>query len=125
MKKIVLKSYDYDKKEEVIQGQVSVFVLARSMTFQNFVDFLYEWCTTRGYDYSSGVKLGEAMNREHEHPVLHGSLVRYFIGMIVGLSHRKYFDERNEKSFAVGKKLEGMINSENDAPDHLDIGYMI
>ena len=123
MDDIVLKSYDWDKKETVIEGNLSVYKLAKSMTPKNFADLLSDFCNSYNCEYRNGVKVGEMLRDTHR--TLQGTIVRYFLGIIVGLSHQTYTDARNEKAVACGQKIEGMIKSDVDAPDHLDIGYMI
>jgi len=115
---IQLKAYDYDKQEMVSHGEVSVYSVSKSMTFDNFCYLFSEYMNMGGKDFRDGEKVGEAFRNEHR--TLQGLAVRFCLGIIVGLSKQEYTDPRNETAVNACKKIAQMIKD-----GELDAGYMI
>jgi hypothetical protein len=115
---IALKEYDYDLKETVSKGEVSVHLCAKSMTFENFCYLLSEFMNMGGKDFRDGLRVGESFHSEHR--TLQGLAVRFCLGIIVGLSKQEYTDARNETAVKACKKIAKMIED-----DELQMGYMI
>ena len=115
---IQLKEYDYDLKESVSHGDVSVHLCAKSMTFDNFCYLFSEYMNMGGKDFRDGLRVGEAFRNEHR--TLQGLAVRFCLGIIVGLSKQEYTDARNETAVNACKKIASMIEN-----DELKIGWII
>jgi hypothetical protein len=115
---VEIKDYDYDLKETVSKGKVSIYLFAKSMTFDNFVYLFSEYLNLGGKDFRNGLKVGESFCSEHR--TLQGLAVRFCLGIIVGLSKQEYTDARNETAVNACKKIADMIEK-----DELKMGYMI
>jgi len=118
MTKIILKNWNYDTKQEDILGEISTFVLVRSMTPENIVEFLSDYVNSGMKDYREGLKIGELS--KYQHRTLQASLIRFCLGVIIGLSKDQSTDPRNETPVAMGNQISAMV--ENGT---LKMGWMI
>jgi len=115
---IVLKSWNYDENKMETVGEVSPYLLGKSMTEKDFARVISEFLNIGGKDYQVGIEVGKIERSDHR--TLQGLLVRFCLGVIVGLSEQDYTDARNEKVVALGKKLAQMLKD-----GELNMGYMI
>jgi hypothetical protein len=116
MKDIKLQTYT-DKWTE--SGEVvSPYAVARAATPENMAEILDSYCNTGMKDYRDGLEVGEQLHSHHR--TIQASVVRFCLGIIIGLSHQDYTDPRNEVPVAMGKKIEEMVKDGT-----LRMGYMI
>lgn len=117
-REIQLSHYDYDLKETVSDGEVSVRLVAKSMTNENMAQLLDNHLNSFDDQYKKGLAVGEMLH--HTHRTLQASVGRWALGILIGLGRQKYTDARNEKIVALGQKLDAMIES-----GELNMGWMI
>lgn len=105
-----------DKVETEVE--VPVYMIAKHMSEEQLADFLEDYENKYSNEYAEGQRIGKLLQCSHR--TLQGSAVRLLLGILVGIGDTQYFDARNEKGVAVGKKLKEMIES-----GELNFGYMI
>lgn len=105
-----------DKVETPVE--VPVYYVAKHITEEQIADLLEDYMNCFSNEYEKGQRIGRMLQRSHR--TLQGSTVRLLLGILVGIGDTQYFDARNEKGVAVGKKLKEMIES-----GELNFGYMI
>jgi hypothetical protein len=115
---VILKKYNYNTHEHELVGEVSIGLLARNMTKENFAEFLDEFCNGYSTEYRQGQEVGRLLHTSHR--TLQASAVRFLLGIITGLSEQEYTDARNETAVKCGKRIANEIES-----GALNIGYMI
>jgi hypothetical protein len=113
MDNIVIKRYGSEEEEEV-----SAYLVGKCATSQNMADILDEYCNCGMKDYRDGLIVGRLCQNKHR--TIQASIIRFCLGVIVGLSGVEYTDARNETPVKMGKKIESMIKSGD-----LIMGYMI
>ena len=117
--KMTIKTYNYDTKTvEVKQEDVSVYEVAKNMTPAQFHYFVECYINSYSVDYNAGKELGEHF--EGVHRTLQGTLYRFCMGILVGLSKQDYTDPRNEVAVKNCKKIAQMLEDGT-----LKMGYMI
>lgn len=86
----------------------------------DMADFLDDYCNIGMKDYENGVKVGKLCQNKHR--TIQGSIIRFCLGVIVGLSDvdERYTDARNEMPVAMGKKIAEMLKDGT-----LKMGWMI
>jgi hypothetical protein len=112
MDKILLKH----NADDVIE--TSVYVLSRSMTTQNVADFLDDYLNVGMKDYREGERVGALLQTSHR--TIQASVIRFALGIIIGLSKQDYTDARNEMPIAMGKKITKMVET-----GELEMGWII
>ena len=117
-REITLTHYDYDKKEVVEDGVVSVHTVAKSMTNENMAQLLDNHLNRYNDQFRDGKAVGNMLH--HTHRGCQANVGRWALGILVGLGEQEYTDARNEKIVALGKQLKQMLDNEE-----LDMGYMI
>lgn len=105
-------------KITVGEEELSVRDVAKSITKEQFAEMLGDYMNCFCNEYNRGQEIGKLLQNQHR--TLQGSVCRLLLGMLVGIGDTEYFDPRNERAVAVGKKLKEMIES-----GELNFGYMI
>ncbi len=116
--KITLKSYNFDTREEKVEGETSTYTLVRSMNPTEVAAFLEDFVNAGGKDYPAGAAIGKILQNSHR--TLQASVVRFCLGIIVAISQQEHTDARNEKAVSLGKKVGEMLKN-----GELEMGYMI
>lgn len=101
-----------------VKVHVSTVGRALRESDEKFAEMLGDYMNTFCNEYKKGQEIGKLL--QYQHRTLQGSVVRLLLGMLVGIGDTEYFDARNEKGVAVGKKLKEMIEN-----GELNFGYMI
>lgn len=115
---VLVDNENGEGKREVIV-EISAWEIAKAMREpESFVDFLDNFCNSYFREYKNGIEVGEGLRNSHR--TLQATAVRFLLGIIVGISHQKYTDERNERPVALGQELERMIEDGT-----LKMGWMI
>jgi len=117
MKDILLQEYVdgiYKNSGKVI----SPYAVARSATHENIADILDDFCNCGMKDYREGETIGKLCQTKHR--TIQASIIRFCLGIIIGLSKQEYTDARNEMPVAMGKKLSALIEDGT-----LKMGWMI
>lgn len=116
MDKITLKIYG---KDGWVDGEeVSVSRVARSLTLQNMADLMDEFLNIGMKDQREGREIGRLLRNTHR--TLQGSIYRFCLSVIIGLSEQEYTDARNEVAVRNGKKIAKMVED-----GEIEMGYMI
>jgi hypothetical protein len=105
-----------DKVETPVEVPVSY--VARHITEAQIADLLDDYMNKFSNEYKEGQRIGKMLQTSHR--TLQGSVCRLLLGILVGMSDTEYFDARNERAVALGKKLKEMIEN-----GELNFGYMI
>ena len=105
--KAQVKHYDYDAKEYVVDAEVSIHSLARSLDGEQFAQLLDDYVNdfSKG-DYRHGLKLGHELRNTHR--TLQRSAIVMLVGIIAGLSEQEYTDARNEYAVHLAKQIKGV-----------------
>lgn len=106
--KIILKHYDYDKREEVVEGEVRTYSLVGNMTTENLASFLSEYLNRGAKNFYYGKDIGEILSREHR--TLQGLVVNFCLGVICGFAGQDT-DARNEVAIETANKIKKMIEN--------------
>jgi hypothetical protein len=117
-KDVELKRYNYDTKETESLGTVSLYTLVHSITPEQFGELLSDYLNSGMKDFSEGERLGKQLHNQHR--TIQASIIRFALGIIMGLSKQEYTDARNETPVAMGKKIASMVEN-----GELKMGYMI
>ena len=117
---LVLRQYNYDTNSYDDKGEVSIHLVAKSMTKENFAEFIENYCNSFSAEYGDGRVVGKMLQNSHR--TLQATAVRFCLGIITGISDVdiKYTDARNVTPVKMGKRLSEMIES-----GELKMGYMI
>jgi hypothetical protein len=116
--KIKVKIYNKKGKECPNPVEISTRSVAKAFSDEQFAEMLGDYMNCLCNEYKRGLEIGELL--QHQHRTLQGSVCRLFLGILVGMGDTEYFDRRNERAVAVGKKLKEMIES-----GELNFGYLI
>jgi hypothetical protein len=117
-REIQLWHYDYEKKERVEDGTVSIYPIAMCMTNENMTQLLDNHLNRYNNHYKDGLAVGKMLH--HVHRTGQGNVGRWALGVLIGLGEQEYTDHRNEAIVAFGKELKRMIDR-----GELNMGYMI
>lgn len=107
--KVSLYDYDYDKRERVPEGEVSVSQVAKCATHENFVYLLDCYLNYGGKEFREGKEVGSDLRNTHR--TLQRSAVAFALGLLVGISEQEHTDGRNETAIATAKKIKQMVES--------------
>ena len=105
---IQLSHYDYDKKETVEDGEVSVHAIAKALTIEQMAELLDNYANNYSATYGHGMKIGEILRSSHR--TLQRSVIVVLTGIISGLAHQEYTDLRNERAIALASKIEALFD---------------
>lgn len=100
-KKVLLKHYDCDKREEVQDGEVSTYHLAKSVTLENFAEFFEDWVNSGGKGFADGRKVGKMLASVHPH--LQKLAVDFALGLLAGICSNQWRDARNAYALELAK----------------------
>lgn len=101
-----LTHYDYDEKETVSDGAVSIRDIARALDPETLAELLDDYVNNFSSGYKRGRKTGHALRSHHR--TLQRSVITELIGVISGLSEQEYTDPRNEKAIELAKKVKAL-----------------
>ena len=107
--KIKLHSWDWDKKERVDEGEVSVNQIARCMSHPNFVELFDSFLNYGGKEFREGKAVGEDLRTHHR--TLQRSAICFAIGVLVGISQQEFSDARNKTALETAKKIYEMFDN--------------
>lgn len=116
--KIKVKIYNKKGKECPNPVEIPTRSVAKAFTEEQFAEMLGDYMNGFCNEYNRGQAIGKQLQTQHR--TLQGSVCRLLLGMLVGIGDTEYFDLRNERAVAVGKKLKEMIEN-----GELNYGYMI
>jgi len=107
-KEVTLVQYGdngFEKTGEV----VSVYALARSFTQDNLARFLDDYLNMAGDGFRTGEEIATKLLNTHR--TLQACLIRFALGILVGMAKQEYTDARNETSVATAKRIAEMLES--------------
>lgn len=115
---IQLKQYNYETKEYDNLGEVSSLTLAKSMSTEDFADFLDNYIN----DFSKGFNHGKEVGKLAQgfHRTLQRGLICELLGIIAGLSEQQHTDPRNSAAIASAKAIAIMLKN-----GELQLGRMV
>lgn len=114
--KISVYKNPYNREEGT--DEISLNSIAKSMSHDQFADFMEDFCNSYNHDFRQGLTVGKRLQTAHR--TLQATVVRYLLGILVGLSEQDYTDARNEAAVTACKQIAAQIE-EGD----IKIGYMI
>jgi hypothetical protein len=103
---VKLKKYDYDKREMVEAGEVSLYLVAKNLDAEQLAKLLDDYCNNMRSGYKRGVETGHELRRHHR--TLQRSIIVELVGIIAGLSEQDYTDARNEQAVELAKKIKAL-----------------
>ena len=103
MAKIVLKHWDYEKKESVVDGEMTVYDVAKNIDGEGIAELLDTYCNNFSVSFNSGVDIGHKLRGITR--AVQRSVIVFLTGMIAGLSEQERTDPRNELAIALAKKV--------------------
>lgn len=120
MEKVIYKHTSYSANGDPMESMIelSPWSLARSLTPGNFSELLDEYLNTGMKDYRDGVVVGEKCRSAHR--TIQGCVIRFCLGVIVGLSKQDYTDDRNKMPVEMAKKISQLVDD-----GELKMGWMI
>jgi hypothetical protein len=117
--KIKVNAYKEGTYEKTGEVEISVNDVGHALREdEKFAEVLGDYMNCFCNEYNKGQAIGKLLQNQHR--TLQGSICRLLLGMLVGMGDTEYFDARNEKAVALGKKLKEMIEN-----GELNFGYMI
>jgi len=96
-------------REEPGDETISIYVLARSMTPDNFTKLFDQYLNLGSKGFLEGKQIG--LNLRFTHRTLQRLAVCFAIGLVIGLSQQQYSDARNETAIETAKKLARMVEN--------------
>jgi hypothetical protein len=115
--KITEPCYGGDEPKVIVES-LSLWLVARCVNTRNVASFLSTYLNSFSVDFKTGKTIGELFRNEHR--TLQGSLYRFVLGILVGLSDQNYTDARNEVAVENSKKIKRMVDD-----GEIEVGYMI
>ena len=107
-KEVTLVQYG-DNGFEPTGEVVSVYTLSRSFTQDNLARLLDDYLNLAGDGFRTGIEIGTKLLNTHR--TLQASLIRFALGILVGMAKQEYTDARNETSVATAKRIAEMLES--------------
>lgn len=116
---IEMKHYNYDTKQIEALPSVNIYHLTRCINSEQLAYFLGEHLNV---GMKGGFSYGKLIGKfcQNEHRTIQGELIRFCLGLIVGLSDQQYTDARNEVPVRTGKRIALMLEDGT-----LEKGWMI
>lgn len=112
-------TWNYDTQTaDVVVPSLSLYLVAKSMKPRNLASLLSSYLNSFSVDFGTGKSIGKLFHCEHR--TLQGSLYRFVLGILVGLSDQEYTDPRNEVAVRNSKKIRQMIED-----GEIEVGYLI
>ena len=103
---IKLSHYDYDLKETVSDGEVSVYAIAKAITNEQIAYLLDNWVNNFSATYRNGIEIGHILRSTHR--TLQRSIIVVLVGIIAGLSEQDHTDPRNEYAIHLAKQIKAL-----------------
>lgn len=94
-------------REEPGDETISIYVLARSMTPDNFTKLFDQYLNLGSKGFSEGKHIG--LNLRFTHRTLQRLAICFAFGLVIGLSEQQYSDARNETAIETAKKVAQMM----------------
>ena len=117
--KLKLEKWNPATSQSEPLAEVSPWDISRAIkTPEQLVEILSDYLNRGTKDYNTGIAAGKVA--QNQHPTLQGSMIRFCLGVVVGMSTNDYTDARNATPVALGRKLAQMLKDGT-----LDMGYMI
>lgn len=95
------------EKYELTEQRVSIYSIAKSMTFENFCRLFDDYLNLGAKGFPEGKRVGLQMRMTHRS--LQRLVVCFTLGIIIGISDQKFSDERNETAIQTAKKIAEML----------------
>lgn len=95
-----------------------VYNFAKKATAKDLAKLMDDFVNFSSSDYTKGIATGEILRSSHR--TLQGAVIRFCLGVIVGLSRQEYTDARNEVPVKTSQKIAQMLES-----GELEKGYLI
>jgi hypothetical protein len=116
---IHLKGYNPDNGRTEETGEtLSTYVLARSMTLENFTSLFDNYLNLGGKGQREGKEVGLLLR--YSHRTLQRLAICFALGIVAGLSEQDFTDPRNETAIETAKKIARMLDDES-----LPLGWYI
>ena len=109
-KTIKLREWNSESGRNKENGEtISAYVVAKSMTLENFAAVLDDFLNLGGKGFREGQLVGLQMRTTHR--TLQRLVVCFAFGLIAGLSEQEYTDPRNETAILTAKKISRMLEN--------------
>jgi hypothetical protein len=116
---LTFKKYNIETKLYEPCGEATTYTIARAFEDnKQFAEFFGEYLNVGMKDYRCGEETGKFLRSEHR--TVQGSLIRFCLGVICGMSEQEYTDARNETPVLMAKKIAQLVKD-----GELKMGYMI
>lgn len=107
---IKIRAYKSETSHTEETGEIiDVYILAKSMTIENFAAMLDDFLNLGGKGYREGREVG--LQLRFTHRTLQRLVICFAFGMISGLSEQEYTDPRNETAIQTAKKVVHLMES--------------
>ena len=100
---VELSHYDYDAKETVQDGEVSVRAFAKAIDNAQFSELLDNFCNSYSSSFSAGREVGLQLRETHR--TIQRSIIVELVGILSGLSEQTHSDARNAEAIRLAKKI--------------------
>lgn len=110
--KVELKEYDYDARQTISRGEVSLWLLAKNLKLEDLCYLLDEWVNVHGSSvYRTGEQMGQKFQETHR--TLQGLLTNLCLSILVGLGRQelRFTDDRNRRAVEACQKLAQFIEN--------------
>lgn len=94
-------------KYELTEQRVSIYSIAKSMTFENFCRLFDDYLNLGAKGFSEGKRVGLQMRMTHRS--LQRLVISFTLGIITGIADQKFTDPRNEVAIQTAKKITEML----------------
>jgi len=109
-----LKHWDYDKKEYVSDGEVSLYKVAKALDAETLADLLDDYVNNFSSSYKRGLETGRKLRQSHR--TLQRSVIVELVGIIAGLSEQEHTDPRNETAIHLAKQIKAVYEEIGGGP---------
>jgi len=105
---ICLRTYNSDSGRYETNGdELNAYILARSLSQENFTALLDEYLNLGGKGIREGKQVG--LQLRFTHRTLQRLVICFAFGLIAGLSEQEFTDPRNEQAIQTAKKVAQML----------------
>ncbi len=88
---------------------ISIYLVARSLTAQNFAALLDEYLNLGGKGYREGREIGLELRNTHR--TLQRLVICFALGLIAGLAEQEHTDPRNATAIQTAKRIAAMLQN--------------
>ncbi|HNZ02402.1 MAG TPA: hypothetical protein PKJ34_14400 [Anaerolineaceae bacterium] len=88
---------------------ISIYLVARSLTAQNFAALLDEYLNLGGKGYREGREIGLELRSTHR--TLQRLVICFALGLIAGLAEQEHTDPRNATAIQTAKRIAAMLQN--------------